>query len=77
MTPELLRRAGEALYGPRWQSLLAQDLDVSYRTMQRWEAATRDIPAPVAGDLVELLQKRDCVIHDVIIRLIELSDSSS
>ena len=37
-TAELLRTAGEALYGARWQSALALDLAVSDRTVRHWLA---------------------------------------
>lgn len=54
----LLHEAGEALYGPRWQSELARDLDVSIRTMQRWAASADDAPAGVYLDLLRLTMER-------------------
>lgn len=36
MTPDLLRQAGEALYGARWRAPLARDLGVSERTIFYW-----------------------------------------
>ncbi len=53
----LLRRVGEALYGPRWQSALAIDLDVSDRTMRRWVAGDQ-IPHGVWGELRDLVDAR-------------------
>jgi hypothetical protein len=54
----LLQRAGEALYGPRWQSELARDLAVSDRTMRRWVAGD-GAPSPgVYLDLLRLTQER-------------------
>lgn len=58
----LLAEAGEALYGPRWQSELARDLDVSIRTMQRWAAGAIDPPAGIWLDLLRLTQERAAVL---------------
>ena len=55
MTPDLLRDAGEALYGPLWQSELARALGVNGRTVRRWMAKDNAIPAgvwPEVGNLV-------------------------
>lgn len=54
----LLVECGEALYGPRWQSELARELDVSDRTMRRWVAGTTDVPAGLYVDLLRLTQER-------------------
>lgn len=48
MSSKLLRDAGEALYGPRWQSDLARDLHVADRTMRRWLAGADDALATQA-----------------------------
>ena len=39
LTPDLVRRAGLALYGPQWKAPLAQLLDAAPRTLSRIEAA--------------------------------------
>lgn len=67
----LLTEAGEALYGPRWQSELARDLDVSIRTMQRWAAGTTDVPAGLYVDLLRLTQERAAVLDALAPRLRE------
>lgn len=56
MNAALLHRIGEALYGSRWQSELARDLDVSDRTMRRWVADNP--PAGVYFDAREILKRR-------------------
>ncbi len=62
MTPDELAAAGEALYGPLWQSELARRLDVRLVSMQRWatgRAAMR--PETAAGlrrEIVALLRER-------------------
>ena len=59
MTPlAYLRAAGEALYGARWQTALAEDLGVSLRTVQRWAAGSHALPADVPERLRALLEAR-------------------
>ena len=55
MTPDLLREAGEALYGPLWQSELARALGVADRTVRRWIAGERPVPAGLGPTLRGLL----------------------
>lgn len=55
---KLLRDAGEALYGARWQTDLARDLGVADRTMRRWASGADDLPSGVALDLLRLTQER-------------------
>ena len=71
MTPTLLRKAGEALYGPHWQTFLARDLGVAPRTMRRWAAGTQP-PKAVAGSIRDLLQRRRDVIAGVEMDLARL-----
>jgi hypothetical protein len=58
MTPDLLREAGLALYGPRWTTDLARDLDVNDRTVRRWSAGRSPIPEGLGDDLRELMKAR-------------------
>ena len=58
MTPALLAECGEALYGPRWQSDLARDLNVADRTVRRWVAGTSDIPSGLYSEILQLTQDR-------------------
>lgn len=69
MSSKLLRDAGEALYGPRWQSDLARDLHVADRTMRRWLAGADDMPPGVALDLWRLCDERLQAIEEVRDRL--------
>ena len=55
---KLLETAGEALYGPRWQSELARALDVSDRTVRRWVSGVDKVPPGVFVDLLRLTQER-------------------
>lgn len=65
----LLVECGEALYGPRWQSELARELDVSDRTMRRWVAGTTDVPAGLYVDLLRLTQERGAALDALAERL--------
>jgi len=58
MSSRLLKRVGEALYGPRWQSEVARDLGVSDRTVRRWVDRSYDVPDGVYVDLRKLCRKR-------------------
>ena len=69
MSSKLLRDTGEALYGSRWQSDLARDLQVSDRTMRRWLAGADDLPPGIALDLWRLCEERAQAIDDVRDRL--------
>lgn len=65
----LLVEAGEALYGPLWQSALARDLDISDRTVRRWVAGTSPVPAGLYIDLLRLTQERAAVLDALAGRL--------
>jgi hypothetical protein len=69
MTQDNHRAVGEVLYGPRWQSELSRDLNVAVRTVQRWDAGERGIPASLGDDLRELLVQRRNDIDELINRL--------
>lgn len=69
MTPDLLREAGQALYGASWQSDIARELEVSDRTVRRWLAGTRSLPATIAADLDELCGERRALLHAMQTRL--------
>ena len=58
MTPELLRSAGEALYGASWRAPLARDLGVSDRTIQRWLRGEYHIPQAIRLEIHSI-----CIKH--------------
>lgn len=68
----LLVEAGEALYGPRWQSELARDLGVADRTVRRWVAGTSDVPPGLYVDLLRLTQERAAALDALSQRLREI-----
>jgi len=61
----LLRDAGEALYGPRWQTDIARDLHVSDRTVRRWLAGSADLPPGVVTDLRRLCEARAVALDNL------------
>lgn len=68
MTPDLFRRAGEALLGPAWKSELARRLHppVNERTVGRWANGQFPIPAGVERELGEMLAERAGEIADIL-----------
>lgn len=62
MTPSLLREAGEALYGPRWQCDLARDLGVADRTIRRWASGSVSVSESLGSELLALLSDRQAAI---------------
>lgn len=49
MTPAELENRCVALFGPRWQTLLAGRVGVDARTVRRWKAGDREIPAMLSA----------------------------
>lgn len=58
MASAFLVRTGCALYGERWQTALANDLNVADRTLRRWVAGVSPIPEGVEQQLRKLLIDR-------------------
>lgn len=65
MMHDLLIRAGQTLYGERWQTPLAADLGVSDRTMRRWVAGTTPTPPALRNELVSLIRSRRSDLSDL------------
>lgn len=64
---ELLQRAGLALYGERWKAGIADDLGISYRTLQNWLNRTYAAkPDEVLPKLLVLLEQRHQQTSDLI-----------
>lgn len=61
---DLLTQCGEALWGARWQSDLAEAVCVSDRTVRRWVAGER-IPPGVFVDLMRIMQERAQLLDDL------------
>ena len=58
MTPDDLRTLGEAMYGPRWQSQVARDVGVQFRTVARWAVGDTKISPEKAGLLRSIARDR-------------------
>jgi hypothetical protein len=58
ITKPMLQRAGEALYGSRWQTDLSADLNVADRTMRRWVADQATMPQGAWIDLAMAVDRR-------------------
>lgn len=58
MTPQLLREAVAALYGPRGASEFARQRGVSDRTVRYWLAGRHPIPGGLRAEIEPLLRER-------------------
>jgi hypothetical protein len=58
MTPDELAAVGSSLFGPTWQTRLANALGVNDRTLRRWASGENAIPAYVRVELLVLCEKR-------------------
>jgi len=65
-----LNDIGETLYGEHWQGPLADDLDISVRSMRRWANGSVNVPQGVWEDLVEIMSSRRAALDDKIARVI-------
>ncbi|OHV85969.1 hypothetical protein [Ensifer sp. LCM 4579] len=66
---DLLKRTGEALYGPQWQSALSRDLQISDRHMRRLAAGEAEMKPGMAIDLWRIALERSAELDDVIEQL--------
>ena len=56
--PAQLERAGNLLYGDRWQTDLARALEINDRRVRQWMSIERPIPPGVWADIAALLRHR-------------------
>jgi hypothetical protein len=74
MSNKLLCDVGEALYGPRWQTDLSRDLNISDRTMRRWASGADDVPAGAYTDMLRIVTERAADLDDIAAKLSALTD---
>lgn len=55
---ERLRRAGELIYGPRWQTDLARDLDLADRTIRRYAKGAVAVPEDLWPRIADIIRAR-------------------
>jgi len=56
---ENLERAGQALFGPHWQTELSRMLKLSDpKRLRQWLSGYRDVPPGVMDDTIALLRQR-------------------
>ena len=65
-TARLIRRAGRALYGERWQSALAGALGVNIRTVRRWAAGQQEAPEAIVERLTNLIHLRITELENLL-----------
>lgn len=66
MTPKTLATVGSALFGPTWQTRLANKIAVNDRTVRRWASGEMTIPATLRTELLILAEDRRAAIDDAI-----------
>ena len=66
---DLIAETGRALYGERWQTDMARDLDVADRTVRRWAAGTENPRPGVYVDLMRLCLERAQALDELAERL--------
>lgn len=70
MNPDLLRRAGRALYGRNYSvPAMARDLRVSDRSIRRWLNSTAPMPEGVLDDLIALIVARHKELLQILVEL--------
>lgn len=62
---DTLRETGMLLFGARWQSDLARELDTSTRMMRYWVAGTHPPPDDLNERLVSLIKARIRAMRDM------------
>jgi hypothetical protein len=75
MTPELLRMAGEAIYGPLWQASMARALNMTTRHMSRMlNPDTKDRPTEhLRPKLIGMLKAKTAEV-DTVLHLLQTTD---
>jgi hypothetical protein len=61
-TADLLREAGEALYGPRWQRDVARLLGVLDVRVRDWQAGRRPIPPEIWPPIYVALRRKKLAV---------------
>lgn len=67
--PTILRLAGEALYGARWQTPLARDLGTTDRNLRYWHTGARASPMDLEIRLIALLRQRGEKLDEIIAQI--------
>jgi len=62
---DILKIAGEALYGPQWQTPLSRDLGVTDRTVRNWVSGSVR-PVDLADRILPLLRRRAGQLEQII-----------
>jgi len=57
-TPQTLEHVGALLYGPQWRGALSEALNVSPRTMRRWQLGEFNMPDGVWSDIADACEQQ-------------------
>lgn len=73
MSPDLLRETGEALFGSRWQTELAEALGINDRTLRRWHSGQNTCPPWLAEELAAICKERGAALSAIAERLTKVA----
>lgn len=62
---EWMRRVGEAIYGPSWQTPLSEALGVAPRSVRYWASGERTPPDGARADLAALCRARAQTLNQI------------
>ena len=69
MNRTVLKAAATALWGPRYLSQMARELDVHVRTATRWETGDSPVPQYAWERLAKKISERKAVLEQVLAKL--------
>ena len=65
ISPDMLARVGEALYGALWQNAMARNIDMSDRNIRYMLSGVLPIHAGIVSDLLTLVEDREVDLHEL------------
>lgn len=69
ITPDLLRRIGEAVYSGSWEAMMGADLHISERALRRMSRGQVPIPDTLRDELLRLMESHANECCDLITEL--------
>lgn len=66
MKKETFKKVGAALFGPHWQTEIAEALKVNSRTVRRWISGEHPVPEDVTHDVLKLMYRKMRCIYDLM-----------
>ena len=64
ISPEILIRVGQSLFGNNWVTALARELDMTERSVRYMITGERGIHAGIVRDLIDILEEHRAEQHE-------------